>query len=225
MSIPNLSSAALACWLLFVCAAAVAATPPPATPGAADPPPAAANAAGTSALDHTRRTLDQTRVIIDSDRSHNEKLAALHELLETFLDTDTMGRSALAEHWGRFSRMQQTEFLVLFRELFQRTYVQKLLLFDRPDFEYVGQETVGDYIRVDTLILTPRDEFAVTYQFRQHGGGWLASDIRIEDLSLTTNFRRQLDRLLAKASPDNVLDRMRRKYGTANGDEDGGDDL
>lgn len=167
----------------------------------------------TTPLDYTRTTLQQTRVIIDSDKTHNQKLAALHDLLTDFLDTDTMGRKALDKHWAKFSKSQQKEFLVLFRELFQRTYVQKLLLFDRPDFEYVGQQEKEDYVRVDTLILTPRDEFAVTYQFRPNNQGWRAYDIQIEDLSLTTNFRRQLDQLLTKSSVENVLARMRRKYG------------
>lgn len=180
---------------------------------AAQTPPSA-----PTALEQTRKTLDETRVIIDSDRPHNDKLKALHELLEGFLDTDTMGRTALDQHWGKFTAAQQKEFLSLFRELFQRTYVQKLLLFDRPDFEYVGQESEGDHVRVDTKILTPRDDFAVTYQFRERDGGWHAFDIRIEDLSLTTNFRRQLDRLLAKTSPANLLARMRRKYGNAGAD-------
>lgn len=180
---------------------------------------------GVTPLALTRKTLEQTRVIIDSERTHNHKLAALHELLESFLDTDTMGRGALAEHWSRFSAGQQMEFLKLFRELFQRTYVQKLLLFDRPDFEYVGEEAVDDHVRVDTLIVTPRDEFAVTYRFYRRDGRWTAADIRIEDLSLTTNFRRQLDRLLANSSPENLLDRMRRKYGTAVADGDSGGDF
>lgn len=166
-----------------------------------------------SALETTRATLEQTRVIIDSDRTHNQKLDALHELLEKFLDTDTMGRRALDKHWKEFSAGQQTEFLKLFRELFQRTYVQKLLLFDRPDFKYIGEVVEGGHVRVDTAIVTPRDEFAVTYQFQSSDGRWMASDIQIEDLSLTTNFRRQLDHLLSRSSVQNVLDRMRRKYG------------
>lgn len=205
--------------------AGAGATPPAAGTPAAAPPSQAAEARGDqTALQTTRETLDRTRVIIDSDRTHNQKLAALNELLERFLDTDTMGRRALDEHWGSFSASQQREFLTLFRELFQRTYVQKLLLFDRPDFEYIGEEQMEDHVRVDTAIVTPRDEFAVTYQFHKRGDAWMASDIRIEDLSLTTNFRRQLDQLLSKSSVENVLDRMRRKYGkqAAGEDEEGG---
>lgn len=187
--------------LLAACLAADLAAAPP---GRADDGP----------LAQTRVTLQQTRVIIDRDTTHDRKLAELATLLAGFLDTDTMGRTALDKHWSAFSAAQQREFLALFRELFQRTYVQKLLLFERPDFGFVGETLQGpDQARVDTTIITPRDDFAVTYRMRRQGTRWLATDIQIEDLSLTTNFRRQMDRLLTSGSPADLLDRMRRKYG------------
>lgn len=187
--------------LLFVAVAARAATP----------------------LEYTRTVLENARGIVASERPHDAKLAALSDLLKTFLDTDTMGKAALDRHWASFSPAQQKEFLVLFRELFQRTYVQKLLLFEKPDFGYVGEEKTATGMQVNTKILTPRDEFAVIYQLRADGDRWLATDIRIEDLSLTQNFRSQLDRLLGKAGVEEVLGRMRKKY--APGGKDGGDGL
>ena len=184
----------------------------------------ASAALAVTPLDYSRATLEQTRAIVDSTRTHDQKLAALSALLKTFLDTDTMGRAALDRHWSTLSPAQQKEFLSLFRELFQRTYVQKMLLFERPDFAYVGEERLANgTARVDTKIITPRDEFAVTYQMRPDGDHWLATDIQIEDLSLTTNFRRQLDRLLAKSSMEEVLGRMRKKYGP--GGKGGEDEL
>ncbi len=175
-------------------------------------------------MEYTRTTLEQTRVIVSSDRPHDAKLRELTALLKNFLDTDSMGRVALDAHWSQFSAAQQKEFLTLFQELFQRTYVQKLLLFEKPDFGYVGEEILGNgKARVDTKIITPRDEFAVTYQMRSSGGSWSATDIKIEDMSLTANFRRQLDRLLSKSSPEEVLNRMRKKYGP--GGKPGADEL
>ena len=173
-------------------------------------------------LEYTRSVLQETRAIVDSDRTHDAKLSALSALLKNFLDTDAMGRAALDKHWSSFSPAQQKEFLTLFRQLFQRTYVQKLLLFEKPDFGYVGEQREEGKARVDTKIITPRDDFAVTYQLRSQGDQWLATDIKIEDLSLTNNFRRQLDRLLSKSSPEEVLDRMRKKYGPGGrgGEED-----
>jgi phospholipid transport system substrate-binding protein len=180
----------------------------------------AATARAATPLEYTRSTLEQARAIVDSPRTHNDKLAALSALLKNFLDTDAMGRSALDKHWSSFSPAQQKEFLSLFRELFGRTYVQKLLLFEKPDFAYVGEQRTDSGARVETKIVTPRDEFAVIYELRPDGEHWLATDIRIEDLSLTMNFRRQLDRLLAKSSPEEVLDRMRRKYGPGGKESD-----
>lgn len=182
----------------------------------------AAAASAATPLEYTRTTLERARVIVASDSSHNDKLAALSALWKNFLDTDAMGQAALDKHWSSFSAAQQKEFLTLFRELFERTYVQKLLLFEKPDFAYVGEERLDGKARVDTKILTTRDEFAVTYQLRPEGDRWLATDIKIEDLSLTMNFRRQLDRLLSNGSVEDVLGRMRRKYGTGgpSSDED-----
>jgi phospholipid transport system substrate-binding protein len=179
-------------------------------------------AAAATPLEYTKQTLEQARAIVASDRAHNVKLAELSELLKGFLDTDAMGKAALDTHWSQFSAAQQKEFLALFRELFQRTYVQKLLLFQKPDFAYVGEaRNANGSARVDTKIITPRDEFAVVYQLRPDGARWLATDIRIEDLSLTANFRRQIDRLLVKSSPEELLGRMRRKYGpSGHGGED-----
>jgi len=178
-------------------------------------------ASAMTPLECTRQTLEQTRVIVDSNAPHNQQLSDLSALLQRFLDTDAMGKAALDKNWSKFSPAQQKEFLSLFRELFQRTYVQKLLLFERPDFAYVGEEITGAQARVDTKIVTPRDEFAVVYQMRADGDRWLATDIKIEDLSLTANFRRQLDRLLDKSSVEEVLNRMRRKYGpSGKGGED-----
>jgi phospholipid transport system substrate-binding protein len=174
-------------------------------------------------LEQTRKVLQQARAIVDTEQPHNQKLVELATLLKDFLDTDAMGRQALDQHWSKFSPAQQKEFLLLFRELFQRTYVQKLLLFEKPDFAYVGEQISGNTARADTQILTPRDEFMVSYQLRPDGDQWRATDIKIEDMSLTMNFRRQLDRLLSKQSPEELLSRMRKKYGP--GGSGGEDDL
>jgi phospholipid transport system substrate-binding protein len=179
--------------------------------------------AAPTPLEQTRSVLERARAIVDSDVAHNQKLAELSALMKTFLDTDLMGKEALEKHWSKLSASQQKEFLGLFGELFQRTYVQKLLFFEKPDFGYVGEQVNGDGARVDTKIITPRDEFAVAYTLRRAGAGWLATDIRIEDLSLTMNFRRQLDRLLAKSSVEELLNRMRKKYGPGGKSEE--DDL
>jgi phospholipid transport system substrate-binding protein len=178
----------------------------------------ASSAQAAAPLDYTRTILQQARTIAAGNQTHNEKLAALSALFGKFLDTDAMGREALGEHWSSFTPAQQKDFLDLFRELLQRTYVQKLLLFENPDFVYAGQQLAGNGATVDTKIVTPRDQFDVSYRLTPVGDNWMASAITVEDVSLTANLGSQLSDLLARMSIDDLLTLMRRKYGNPGGE-------
>jgi phospholipid transport system substrate-binding protein len=177
----------------------------------------AAPAQAVTPLDYMRTTLEQARTIVASSQDNSEKLTALSVLFGKFLDTDEMGKQALGPHWSSLTPAQQTEFLALFHELLERTYVQKLLLFENPDFVYVGEQRSGADAVVDTKIVTSRDQFDIRYQLRPDGGAWMATTITVEDVSLTANLGSQLNDLLTRMSVDDVLSLMRRKYGVASG--------
>jgi ABC-type transporter MlaC component len=116
-----------------------------------------------SPLDYTRTILEQARTIVAGNQTQDQKVAALSGLFSEFLDTDAMGREALGQHWSSFTPAQQKQFLPLFRELIERAYVQDLLLFQSPDFVYVGQQLLEGRAVVDTQIVTPNDKFAISY--------------------------------------------------------------
>jgi phospholipid transport system substrate-binding protein len=177
-----------------------------------------ASASATTSLDYTRTILEQARVIVAGSQTHNEKLAALSVLFSQFLDSDTMGRQALGKHWSSFTPDQQKAFLALFRELLERTYVRKLLLFENPNFLYAGQHSTGYGEIVDTKIVSPRDQFDVKYWLIPSGNNWVVTAITVEDVSLTANLGSQLNDLLSRMSVDDLLTLMRRKYGNANGE-------
>ncbi len=171
-----------------------------------------ARAWAADALQYTRTTLEDASGIVASARTHDEKLQELSVLFKNFLDTDEMGRIALGRHWASFTPAQRKEFLILFGRLLERTYMQELLLFENPRFKYDGESQSDGETRVDTRIVTPRDDFAVVYLLRPDGGRWLATSIKVENVSLTANLGSQLDNLLSKSSVEDVLDLLRRKY-------------
>jgi phospholipid transport system substrate-binding protein len=172
-----------------------------------------APARAATPLDYTRMILQQARSIVASDQSHNQKLAALSALFGKFLDSDTMGREALGQHWSSLTPAQQKEFLGLFRRLLERTYLQTLLLFQNPDFVYAGQQFVAGDTTADTKIVTPRDQFDITYTLTAAGDKWLATSTTVEGVNLTENLANQFNHLLTRMTVADMLALMRRKYG------------
>jgi phospholipid transport system substrate-binding protein len=166
----------------------------------------------------TRQVLERSNAIVRGSDERAQKLHALSELLRGFLDTDALARLAADKHLADRSADEVQEFLTLFHEFFVRTYVQRLLLFDAPEFTF-GQETVdGDAARVATEVVTPGDRFAVDYTLRRESGVWRATDIQVEGVSLARNFRAQFDAAVAKESFQGLLDRLRAKVGAAQPD-------
>jgi phospholipid transport system substrate-binding protein len=178
----------------------------------------AAPAKAATPLDYTRTILEQARMIVTDNQTHNEKVAALSALFGKFLDTDAMGREALGQHWSSFTPAQQKEFLPLFRELIQRAYVQDLLLFQNPDFMYVGQQLLEGGAIVDTKIVTPKDKFDIRYTLIPDGNRWVATAITVEGVNLIENYGNQFNRVLSRMTADDLIALMRRKFGNPSGE-------
>jgi phospholipid transport system substrate-binding protein len=172
---------------------------------------AAAGAEVLGPMARTKQVLGKSHDIVVGPGERKQKVTALNDLLRGFLDTDAMGRKAMGKHLDGRDPAQVREFLDVFRELFVRTYVQRLLLFDVPEFGYRSEDIQGDGASVGTEIVTPKDRFAVNYRMRKAADGWHATDILVEDASLGENFRSQFDAALAKESFDSLMERLRKK--------------
>lgn len=183
-----------------------------ALPGLAAAPPPGPMAA-------TRKALERSHEIVTASTTHKQKVNALHAVLRDFLDTDAMGRQAMGRHLEGRSEAEIRAFLDVFAELFVRTYVQRLLLFQAPDFGYRGEKVEGDRATVQTEIITPKDRFAVDYKMRKSAPGWRATDILVEGASLGDNFRSQFDAALARESFDSLMERLRKRVDTQKGAE------
>ena len=174
----------------------------PALWGAADP-----EEAGTA----VKNTLVAALKIGRESGTRDENLVALRAVARDILDTRAMGRRAIGDALAAQPPQQQEEFLELFDQLMVRAYLQKLLLFRNPSFGYRKPRREGDVVIVGTKIITSKDEYHVDYEMRERDGRWVATDVIVEGISLTDNYRSQFAGLLRDRSFEELLDLMRRK--------------
>ena len=156
-----------------------------------------------------KRTLDAALAIAHGAGTRDENLASLRTVARDILDTHAMGRRAMGDVLAAQPSEQQAEYLELFDDLIVRAYLQKLLLFRDPRFFCGGPRHTGDAIVVPTRIVTATDEYRVDYEMQERDGRWLATDVIVEDISLTSNYRSQFKSLLQDRSFAELLDLMR----------------
>jgi phospholipid transport system substrate-binding protein len=158
-----------------------------------------------------KRTLDAALTIAQAAGTRDENLASLRAVARDVLDTRAMGRRAMGDVLAAQPPEQQAEYLDLFDEVMVRAYLQKLLLFRAPRFSYGDPRRVGDTVIVTTRIATAKDEYRVEYEMRQRDGRWLATDVIVEGISLSDNYKSQFRGLLRDRSFAELLDLMRAK--------------
>lgn len=168
-------------------------------------------ATAATPLEAVRETLDEASAIMARGGEHNRRIAALHAVARELLDTRTMGRRVLGRRLAEETPELQERFHALFDELIVRAWLQRLLLFDEPRFEYTGVSVEREQPVVHTQIRTEVDAYGIDYELRERRAVWMATDIRVEGISLLRNYRSQFQRLLARQSFEEVLARMERK--------------
>ena len=165
-----------------------------------------------------RTALDRAAAISASGATGDARLDALRPVARDLVDTRAMGQRALGAAFAKATPAQQEEFLSLFAELFIRSYLQKLLLFREPKYRFGKEERHDDTVTVTAQIVAGAgaDSYNIAYEMHRENDRWLATDIAVEGVSMTSNYSDQFTSLLRTHSFDELLDLMRRKLGQAN---------
>jgi len=174
-------------------------------------PGSAAALPNDSATATVRDALSKATAISSTDQARDAQLEGLRGLARQLVDTHAMGQRALGSAFNERTTAQQEEFLRLFDELIVRAYLQKLLLFRDPKFRFRPEDRHDDVVIVVTDVVTGKDSYEVAYEMRQEQERWLATDIVVEGISLTSNYSDQFTSVLKTRSFDELLDLMRRK--------------
>jgi phospholipid transport system substrate-binding protein len=139
-----------------------------------------------------------------------ERRAAIRKQAEALFDFTETGRRALGRHWQELSDVQQREFVSLFTDLLERSYINRIEQYSGERIVYAGDSTEGETATVRTKFITKQStEIPVDYRLLQRGDRWLVYDVYVEGISLVSNYRTQFDRIMRTASYSELVKRMR----------------
>jgi phospholipid transport system substrate-binding protein len=152
-------------------------------------------------------------------RAERNKL--IHETASGTFDWEEMAKRTLGPHWRDLTPEQQKQFIDIFVDFLERTYISKIDLFlqESKDFSAKNisylKETIEQerYALVETKILLNDKELPLNYKLVNKNGTWVVYDLTIEGVGLVANYRTQFNDILANGTFATLIDKLKAKEG------------
>jgi phospholipid transport system substrate-binding protein len=171
--------------------------------------------------DLVRQISDQVLKILEDPKLQGpdkqaERQERLHQISNQAFDWQEMARRALAVHWRERTPQQQQEFTGLFRDLVERTYINRLesATQEKQDIQYVGEQVDGSRAAVKTNVVTKRNQqVPIEYRLHKVDGRWKIYDVLVENISLVNNYRSQFNGIISSSSYNELVQKLKTRQG------------
>jgi len=149
---------------------------------------------------------------LKAESAREVKKEKLRLIYNNLFDDVEMGKRTLSRNWNNMNTAQRQEFVKLFRQVLEKAYVDKILDYTNEkvvfDKETMLSETQAE---VQTRVITSSKEIPISYRAILKDGSWKVYDVVIENVSLVLNYRTQFNEILAKNTPEQLLEILRKK--------------
>ncbi|HYA03813.1 MAG TPA: ABC transporter substrate-binding protein [Syntrophobacteria bacterium] len=162
---------------------------------------------------NVNRVLDVLRdPALKAESAKEAKKQKIRAISEEMFDEKELAKRTLARNWEKLTADQRQEFILLYRKVLEKVYMDKILSYTNEKIVFDKANVLGsDKAEVETRIITSSKEIPIMYRVILRDGAWKVYDVVIEGVSLVQNYRSQFNELLVKNSPEQVLDILRKK--------------
>jgi len=141
-----------------------------------------------------------------------ERRVAVRKIANEIFDFGEIAKRSMARHWQPLSEAQRNEFVGLFADLLERSYISKIETYGGEKIQYTAERVDGDYATVSTRIITKNGtEVPVDYRMIKRSDRWLVYDVSIEGVSLVSNYRTQFNKIIQTSSYNELVSKLRNK--------------
>lgn len=163
-----------------------------------------------SAIDRVVKTLDNPA--LKGEARVAERRAAVRKIANDIFDFPEIARRSLGRHWAGKTDAEHEEFVGLFADLLERSYIAKIDTYGGEKISYTSERAEGDISVVGTKIISKSGtEVPVDYRMLKKGDRWLVYDVSIEGVSLVSNYRTQFNKIIQTSSYAELIKKMKSK--------------
>jgi len=140
------------------------------------------------------------------------KIENLRSIYNIMFDQTELSRRALARNWSKLNPDQQKEFIQLFEQVLEKAYIDKILSYTNEKIVFYKETNLSEnQVEVQSKIITSSKQLPIFYRVIKGDGTWKVYDVVVENVSLVLNYRTQFNEILAKNTPEQLLEILRKK--------------
>jgi phospholipid transport system substrate-binding protein len=153
-----------------------------------------------------------TNLALKNPAKEEERSGLIRSAVDERFEWEEMARRSLATHWAKRTPEERKEFVRLFADLLERTYLSKVEDYSGEKVRYEGETIDGDYAVVKVKIVTKKNkDIPVQYRLKKEGNDWFVYDVSIEGVSLVNNYRTQFNSIITQSSYENLIKLLKAK--------------
>jgi phospholipid transport system substrate-binding protein len=138
--------------------------------------------------------------------------AQIRHVADEMFDFGEMSRRTLAQHWDERSPEEQQEFVRLFVDLLERSYLTTIGNYPLASITYQGESISGSYAQVRSRLLGNRhQEVPIEYRLSETNGRWAVYDVVADGISLVSSYRSQFSSIIRSSSFADLLETLRNR--------------
>ena len=161
-------------------------------------------------IDRVLKTLDNPD--LKKEGHARDRRRAVRQIANDIFDFGETARRSLGRHWQPRTPAEREEFVQLFADLLERSYISRVELYGGEKIQYLGDSTEGDQAKVQTKLVTKGgSEIPIEYRMHRKGERWLVYDVIIEGVSLIANYRTQFNKIIQTSSYQELVRKMKTK--------------
>lgn len=132
-------------------------------------------------------------------------------VVKKHFDFREMSKRTLAKNWKKRTDKEKDNFVDLFSQLLERTYIAKVDSYSGEKVVFKKQMIKGKKAIVYSDFIRNNVETPVNYKLKNNAEKWMVYDIIIEGVSLVRNYRTQFDSIIKQEKFSGLLVRMEEK--------------
>lgn len=155
---------------------------------------------------------------LQAPEKNGERSKRLRAIAGEKFDWEEMAKRTLGQHWRGRTPAEQKEFIEVFTDFLEKTYLNKIdsFLSKQPSFsaaniKYVNETIEGSYALVDTKIEINEQSCPMSYKLLNRGSTWMVYDVIVEGVGIVANYRSQFNEILNSSSFKALIDKLNAK--------------